>query len=231
MGGSVIDQFPFKCWLCETPSSETLWALKSVSQVTRNWSHERIAENAIVSHGASAHQSHNWSSRRPTDIIATDLDQIVTSGSCVWQKQASSAFLEWQSYLQSKQNVSALSRSPHTQFPVSAVICPCTWIFFIGCRISADESTGLKEPGPLKQKKKKKKGTHSVKEIAGSLVWNFHCSCQFLGHGFICGMRTEIKVFMLKLEMTEQNTQFSPILATWKWCSKAPCCKIQMQCL
>lgn len=113
---------------------------------------ERIAENAIASLSASAHQFHTWGSRRPTDIVATDLDQIVTSGSCVWQKQASSAFLlEWQSYLQSKQNVSALGRSPDT-IPCLSSHLPMHLDFLIGCRISADESSGLKEPGLLKQK-------------------------------------------------------------------------------
>lgn len=116
MGGSVIDQFSFKCWLCKTPSSETLSALKSVSQVKRNWAQRensrkcycvtRCFSPSILYLGFQETNRHPRYRFRPNcDIWLLCLAKA--SLKCI-------SPLEWQSYLQSKQNVSALSRSPDT---------------------------------------------------------------------------------------------------------------------
>lgn len=116
MGGSVIDQFPFKCWLCETPSSETLSALKSVSQVTRNWAQRensrkcycvtwRFSPSIPYLGFQETGRHHRYRFRPNCDIWLLCLAKA--SLKCI-------SPLKWQSYLQSKQNVSALSWSPDT---------------------------------------------------------------------------------------------------------------------
>lgn len=154
MGGSVIDQFPFKCWLCKTPSSETLSALKSVSQVTRNWAQRETSRTCYCVTWCfspsipylgfqETNRHHHYRFRPNCDIWLLCLAKA--SLKCI-------SPLKWQSYLQSEQNVSALSWSPDTIPRLCSHLPMHLDFFFIGCRISEDESSGLKEPRPLKQK-------------------------------------------------------------------------------
>lgn len=170
MGGSVIDQFPFKCWLCETPSSETLSALKSVSQVTRNWSQRENSRKCY----------------------------------CVPRCFSPSIpYLEFQ------------ETNRHHRYRFR----PNCDIWFL-CLAKASLKCISRVTKLFAIQTKCLRAKPITRHNSLSLQWFAHAPGFFHWLQDFCGRKHWF-----------ERMEIIPILATWKWCSKASCCKIQMQCL